>query len=110
MIIIGNSKFSGRNVTISNNRVIIDGKDVTDNLPEQKTYNIQVDGNIDRIKCDACDKIIVTGEVGQIQTQSGDVECGNVKGSVSTMSGDVDCDSISGSVSTMSGDIKHRRR
>lgn len=100
---------SGRNnnVTIRGTRVIIDGKDVT---PDAKEINIVVNGSIEKIEADACDKISVTGDVGNIRTQSGDVDVsGNVSGSVQTMSGDVDCGNIAGSVSTMSGDVKHRR-
>lgn len=53
----------------------------------------------------------VTGNVGAIATQSGNVEVsGSVTGSVQTMSGDVDCGGeIGGSVNTMSGNIRSRR-
>jgi hypothetical protein len=108
-IIIGNQTFNGRSVTISNNRVIIDGADITSQLPDQKTFNIEVTGNVDSICADSCSKIKVNGTVGQIKTLSGDVECGNVTGSISTMSGDVDCETVGGSVSTMFGNIKHKR-
>lgn len=99
---------SGRgNVTVRGSRIIVDGKDVT---PDSKEINIVVNGNIEKVEVDACDRISVTGDVGNIHAQSGDVDVtGNVTGSVQTMSGDVDCGNISGSVSTMSGDIKHRR-
>jgi flagellar basal body rod protein FlgF len=108
-IIIGDKIISGRNLTISNGRIIVDGVDITSGLPDQKTINIQVDGDIETIKADVCQTIKVNGKVGQIQSQSGDVECGDVGGSISTMSGDVDCGNVSGSISTMSGDVKHRR-
>lgn len=107
MIVIGNKTFTGNNITVSNNRIIIDGKDITDTLPEQKTYNIEVTGDIQSLDVDACNSLTVKGTVGSIKTLSGDVDCGDVTGSVSTMSGDVKCKNISGSVSTMSGKIKH---
>jgi hypothetical protein len=95
--------FSGNNLTIVNGRVIIDG---VDQSPYSKTINIAVNGNIEKLEVDACSKIGVIGDVGNIKTQSGDVEVrGTVKGSVQTMSGDVECQQILGSVSTMSGDI-----
>ncbi len=98
----------GRNVIIRGGRVIVDGKDVT---PDAKEINIVVNGNIDKVEADACQKVSVTGDVGSVKTLSGDVDIGgDVKGSVQTMSGDIDCDgSIGGSVSTMSGDIKYRK-
>lgn len=108
-IIIGNQSFSGNNLTISNNRVIVDGVDITANLPEQKTFNIEVTGNLEILKADICQKIHIKGTVGHVQTQSGDVECGDVKGSITTMSGDVDCGTVEGSIQTMSGNVKHKR-
>lgn len=76
----------------------------------RQDIRIEVAGNIERLEADACNAITVTGDVGNVATQSGDVDVrGGIRGSVSTMSGDVDCGGpIGGSVSTMSGDIKHR--
>lgn len=108
-IIIGDKIFSGDNISISRNRVIINGTDITDQLPDQKHYNIVVDGPVNSINCDACDQITVHGAVGSIKTMSGDVECGDVDGSISTMSGDVDCGTVSGNIKTMSGDVKHKK-
>jgi DUF4097 and DUF4098 domain-containing protein YvlB len=97
----------GRNVSIQNGRVIVDGTDVT---PESKQINISINGNVERLEADACQKITITGDVGAVKTMSGDVDVtGAISGSVKTMSGNVDCGgSIAGSVSTMSGDIKQR--
>lgn len=108
-IVIGNQSFSGQNVTISNNRIIIDGVDITNNLPDQKTFNIKITGNLETLKVDVCQKIQINGTVGQVQTKSGDIDCGDVKGSITTMSGDVDCGTVSGSIQTMSGDVKYKR-
>jgi hypothetical protein len=106
-IVIGNNIYSGDNITISKGRVFINGQEI--NTGDQKTINITVNGDIESIKADACQKITVSGSSGSIQTQSGDVECGNVNGSVTTMSGDVDCGDIGGSVQTMSGNVKHKK-
>lgn len=106
-IVINNNSYSGNNIVIKNGRVIVDGKDVT---PEGKEINIVVEGNIEKLSVDACDKLSVNGNVGSIETKSGDVDVtGNVNGNIQTMSGDVDCGDITGSIKTMSGDIKHRK-
>lgn len=104
----GISIVAGRNISVVNNRVFIDGKDVT---PDAKDIRIEVAGDVEKLEADACNSITVTGNVGNVSTQSGNVDVGgSVGGSVQTMSGDVDCGgAISGSVSTMSGDVKHRR-
>jgi hypothetical protein len=95
---------SGRgNVVVSNDRIVVDGKDVT---PDAKQITIEVQGDLQSIEADACDRIHVTGSVGHVKTTSGDVRCGDVTGSVQCMSGDVSCGRVGGSVSTMSGDIR----
>ena len=104
MITINGKTYSGNNLTISNNRVYIDGKEQTE---DSKTINITVTGDINSIKVDACNDFTVTGSVGSVQTMSGDVECGDVTGSISTMSGDVTCKKVGGSVSSLSGKVKH---
>lgn len=103
---INNNSYVGRSIVITGNKVIIDGKDVT---PDSKSIEIKVEGNINELKVDACDKVSVTGNVEMLSTQSGDVDVSGDVGSISTMSGDVDCGDVNGYISTMSGDIKHRK-
>jgi hypothetical protein len=104
MITINGINISGsRSVVITNGRVVVDGKDVT---PDGKQINIVVNGNLHEVRADACDKITVSGDAGNVSTVSGRVEVGgSIKGSVQTVSGAVRSGSIEGSVSTTSGDI-----
>ncbi len=95
---------SARSVTVSNGRVIIDGKDMT---PDAKEISISIEGNVEFLQADVCNAIDVNGSVGKITTQSGNVRCGEVGKSVTTMSGNVSCGGIAGGVTTMSGDINH---
>ena len=103
---IDGKTFSGNNITIINGEVIIDG--VTQDGELTGDINVVVNGNVDRIENSI--GTVTANAVGNVSTQSGDVNCDDVSGSVSTMSGDVYCDSISGNVSTMSGDIARRFR
>lgn len=122
-VIINGKNYIGTQVYITNGKVIIDGKNYT---PDSKEINIQVDGNIEELKVDTCQKCIVNGNAGYVQTGSGDleisgditgnlqtgsgdIECGNVGGSVQTGSGDVKCNNVSGNVKTGTGDIKYRK-
>lgn len=98
----GSTFYGGRNITINNGRVIIDGKDLT---PDAKNISIQVNGDVHEMSVDACNQVDIHGSVGQISTLSGDVICHAVSGDVNTMSGDVRCQNVGGSVKTMSGDI-----
>lgn len=100
---INGMSLSGSSISISNGKVIVDGRDVT---PDSKNISIVVDGNIDKIDADVVESILVKGDAGSVKTMSGDVDiAGNVDGNVKTMSGDVECGKISGKVNTMSGDV-----
>lgn len=107
-IVINGVTISGHgNVVVNNGRIMVGGKDVT---PDAKDIRIEVHGDVEKVQADVCSSIVVHGSVkGNVQTQSGDIECGDVGGSVSTMSGDVDCHSVAGNASTMSGNIKSMR-
>ncbi len=113
----------GKNVSINNGKVFIDGKNVT---PDSKEINIQITGDVENLSVDICNKISVQGSVnnlknssgdidingniGSIESTSGDIEIsGNVSGNIKSTSGDIKCGNISGSVSTNSGDIKHNK-
>ena len=108
MIRINNTSFSGNNIVINGNKIIIDGKDVT---PDSKEIIIMVNANIETLRIDYANNIKVVGNIGSIQTSSGDVNIdGDVTGSIQTSSGDVDCGNVSGNINTSSGDIKHRKK
>lgn len=95
---------SGKNITIINGRVIIDGKDVTQ---DSKEINITIYGNIDQLQVDSCSTISVSGDAGTIKSQSGDIDiAGNVFGSVSNMSGNISCGDVGLRANTISGVVK----
>lgn len=107
-ITINGNTYSGSSVVVTNGKVIVNGKDVT---PDSKEINISVQGDVDELHVDICNKVSVTGNANSISTTSGDIDItGNVGGSVNTMSGDIDCGNVLGSVSTMSGNVKHKRQ
>lgn len=102
-IIINGKSYIGSSVSINNNRVIVNGKEINE---DSKVINITVEGNVDSVEVDYCAKIVVNGFVNKLSTTSGDVECGNVNQTVKTVSGDVECGNVGGDVSSTSGDIK----
>ena len=137
-IIINGKSYIGGSVSVSKNKITIDGTDVT---PDTKVVNITVNGDVDKVSADYCEKIIVNGNAntltttsgdieckdvtgdikvtsgdieckdvtGHIKVTSGDIECSNVGGSIQTVSGDVKAENVSGNVTTLSGDIKYRK-
>ena len=103
-VIVDGREFIGNNVSISGNRITVDGVRQDGELVGD--IDVTVLGSVKRIEL--ASGTIKCENVGNISTQSGDVDCNHVTGSVSTMSGDVDCGDISGNVSTMSGDVTHK--
>lgn len=100
-VIINGQVFSGSNLQISGNKIIIDGKDVT---PDAKVITVKVDGNVNSIDIDCCESFTMTGDAGKIKSTNGNIDIsGNVIGDVETTNGNV-----GGSVKTKNGNIKHR--
>lgn len=101
---INGINYTGDNISIRGNKVVINGVDVT---PDAKQISIVVDGDVTELKVDNCEDLRIVGNVGRVKTMSGDVDIeGNVTGDVETMSGDVRCLSVGGNVKTMSGKVK----
>lgn len=109
VIINGRTIVSNGSIHITNSKVIIDGKDET---PNAKEINVSIEGNIQKLEIDACNKITVKGEVGKIDLTSGNIDVsGNITGSVKTMNGNIDCQgSIHGDASTMCGNVKSSKK
>lgn len=109
MNIINGKVYPSGSVRITNNKVYINGVLQTGDELEQKVINIEITGPVNQLEVDACEKLIVNGDIQNLKTLSGDVDCQNVTGSVTTMSGDVDANNIGGSVTTMSGNVKYKK-
>lgn len=120
VIFEGIKKVVVKNLVISDDRLIINGKEI-DLDKDQKTFNIEISGDVNQVEVDVCNVMKISGNVGYVETASGDVTCGDVINFVKTVSGSVECGtvrdvdtisgnvkakSISGNVKTVSGDIK----
>lgn len=104
-VTINGKTYIGNNIIVSNGKIMIDEKNVTS---DDKVIIITVNGNIDSLKVDTCNKLGIIGNVTNVNTVSGDVDInGNVSGSIQTVSGDVKCKNVGGSINTLSGDINH---
>lgn len=99
----GNGDNIGGNVVISNGKIIIDGKDVT---PDSVDIKIEIKGNVDKLKVDACNFIKVIGDVNNISSHNGNVDIdGNVLNNCSTHNGNIKAHKIKGSAKTQNGNI-----
>jgi lipopolysaccharide assembly outer membrane protein LptD (OstA) len=114
--------YNGNNLKMINNKVIIDGVDVS---PDSKIINVLVHGDVNNLSVDSANEIVVAGDCSQVNTSSGDVEVGgnvdyinttsgdvkvdgDVMENVATTSGDIECSKVGGNASTRSGDIDKR--
>lgn len=100
-VVIDGREFRGRNISIENDRVIVDGVVQSGSLVGP--VNVTVHGDAQRVE--ASGEVHVRGNCGDVQTVSGDVRTDRISGGVSTVSGDVHAKVIHGSVSSVSGDI-----
>lgn len=105
MININGKTYYGNNISISGNKIIIDDKDVSKEH-DSKEITVHIDGNVDNVSIEYCKSISINGDVGNIKTSSGDIECNDVKGNITTTSGDIECGNVGGNVETTSGDVK----
>ena len=106
VIIGGNIKSSsieGNSVSIINNKIFVDGKEIE---TEEKVINIIVEGNLDKLEVDCCNSIKVNGVTKDIEVSNGNIAIsGDVKGNVNNVNGNIIAKVINGNCKTTNGDI-----
>lgn len=112
-IVINGQRFRyNESLSIINGKYFVDGKEVKDwyeLTKDQKEINITIEGDVNKLDVDCCDRIYVKGNVGKVKSTSGDIEVeGDVDGDVQTVSGDIICRNVGGDASTVSGNIRRR--
>lgn len=104
MIEINSMTIDGKSIISKNGKVWIDGKDVT---PQMENITIIVTGSIENLHIDACKSIVVTGNVGKIETSIADVTVnGDVTGYVESDNGNINCGNVGSNATTDNGNIK----
>lgn len=96
---------SGKNLSIRNGRIFVDGKDVT---PIAEKFEITVSGDVEKIDFDYVKAINVTGNVGTVNAGMGDVNVsGNIGADAHTGHGDIEVKGdIIGNAKTSMGNVK----
>lgn len=100
---INGREFSGRNISIVGDKVVIDGVEQSQSLVGP--ISVVVHGNAESVETSS-GSVEVAGAAGRVKTMSGNVHCGDVSGDVGTMSGNINCHKVAGNAKTMSGDIR----
>ena len=100
---MGNINIKGNNVSIINNKIFVDGKEIG---TEEKEINIIVEGNLDKLEVDCCNSIKVNGVTKDVEVSNGNITIsGDVKGNVNNINGNIIAKVINGNCETKNGDI-----
>lgn len=100
---IKNSSIEGNSISIINNKIFVDGKEIE---TEEKVINIIVEGNLDKLEVDCCNSIKVNGVTKDVEVSNGNIFInGDVKGNVNNINGNIIAKAINGNCKTINGDI-----
>ena len=107
MVTINGKTYKGNNVSVINNEVFIDGKRA-DQTEDTKVINITIDGKVETLDVDYCDKLEITGDCGNVSSKNGNIQVkGNVSGDVTNKNGNIVCRDVGGDAETKNGDVIH---
>ena len=102
-IVVNGHTIVGRNVSIVNGVVTVDGKVVE--LPDAKEIKIVVEGDLGSLRVDAGD-VSVQGSCGEVEVNQGSVTvAGDVKGEIQVDQGRVECNDVYSDVKVDMGNI-----
>lgn len=102
-IIVNGRSYVGRNVSMVNGDVYIDGKLME--TPVERDILIQITGDIEKLELDR-GSIEVTGSVVNLLSKAGNVEVGgDVKGEATVRQGNLECNDIFSTVSVDMGNV-----
>ena len=101
------SNISSGNLTISNNKVYVNGFLIEDlkNI-EEKNIKIEIYGDKNFISVESCESVNINGNVYNIKLINGIITCDEVKNDVTITNGDIKANKIFGKCNVINGDIK----
>ncbi len=103
MNIINGKIYGGKSISISGNKIIIDGKDVT---PNSKEITIVINADLDSLEVDVCEYITIHGNCNTVESTNGSIKVSkDIKGDVRTTNGNVIAGVIHGNTRTTNGSI-----
>ena len=97
-------------IEIRNGKIYQDGKEITTIPTNHQEITINIQGDLERLEVQHCERIKVTGNVRRVKTNHGDIEIGgNVEGDAHTNMGDITCKNVEGDARTNMGNIYKTR-
>lgn len=101
-----------KSIGIRNGNVIVDGKPL-DNLQltqNDRNVNITIQGDIERLEVDVCDRLEVQGDAGRIKTNAGDVHVsGDCHGDIHANCGNITCGNVDGDIHSNMGTVNYKK-
>lgn len=104
-IVIGGFTLSGKNISIQNGTVTVDGVQQDIAISSEPPMHIEIHGDVEKVETVGGD-VVVNGSAGRVKTTSGDVRCGDVAEDVETLSGNITATKIGGNAKSLSGNIR----
>jgi len=103
-VTVNGVSYSGRNVTIDGDKVIVDGKVVE--VPEGRKIEVTIEGDLERLHL-TNGVVYAKGMIGDIAMQNGTVNAeADIKGEVSMGNGKITCHDVYADVNLDMGSIK----
>lgn len=93
---------SGKNITITNNRVVVDGQVLSDEI--KNNIEITINGNVENLTSEGSVK--VNGNVSGLIQSGGSVKCKDVRGNINS-SGSIKCNDVIGNITSF-GSVDQR--
>ena len=110
MVTINGKNYKGKNVSIINNKVYIDGKEATIEDNDSKEIKISIEGDIHTLDVDYCEEINISGSCAFATSKNGNfIINGEVRGNVESKNGNIICKGVLGDVNTKNGNIIQNR-
>lgn len=98
----GKTYHSVRNISVSDNSVVIDGNKINHGETDNGILGIKIEGIVENIECDGS---VQCNDVHGVVQAGGSVTCDNVGGTVQA-GGSVTCDNVGGSIMA-GGSVTH---
>lgn len=94
-----------KSMVINNGKIIIDGK-ATDIPTDYPNITINIQGDIERLEVEQCEKINISGNAKRVKTNCGSIDVqGDIQGDAHTNCGSISCKVVEGDAHTNMGSI-----
>ena len=104
-VAVNGREFTGRKIERVDGRILIDGRDVTDEVATPASeLLIVVQGDVSKLEIHGSQQVTINGNAGSVTATTGSITVtGNVTGSVESATGSITCGKVGGNVNAVMG-------